>query len=246
MRNLSLLLLTAGLGFGLFAFAPHSDGPIHRELGRPVREIVLVAACDIHVGTVITIENRDQLIRRRLVDKCDVSPNAILNEEELIGMAFCVKTTAGENITKSIITRRIVCFAAPAMYLYTLKIPYESVGPWVTADKRINVTCTFRDPVSQIVRHINLLSDLLVAEVTDPDSSKSSSGACRCIINRVTLKCSLEDAHWLQTAQDAGGQLRFLIIHERSEPFPIPSDEERYAFFNVTNPDGHHRPDQFK
>lgn len=229
MKQKNLILLVVAVGCGLLAAFLTTQMSAKTVTAEQAE--MLVAAKDLNVGTVIEKDKIAELIKKKKMNKADIPLNAVLSEDELVGKKLTrgLRTDDYLSVTDTIAHKQI---EPPAgKHLYTIKLPYEAIGPWVTAGREVDVVCTHKPPGTQVVRHIKLLPKILVMAV-DVDDKPNVTGSGRQVLNTVTLAGNLEESHWLQLAQEAGASLRMLVRGPDSETFNKLPDEELYAIFN--------------
>ena len=229
MKQKNLILLVVAVGCGLLAAFLTTQ--MSAKAPTAEQSEMLVAAKELPVGTKIEKDKIAELIKKKKVNKSEIPLNAVVSEDELIGKTLTQGLRADDYFSISnMVIQRIV--EPPAgKHLYTIKLPYEAVGPWVQAGREIDVVCTHKPPGTTVVRHIKLLPSVLVMAV-DTEDKPNQTGTGRQVLNTVTLAVSLEESHWLQLAQDAGASLRMLVRGEKSETFAKMPDDDLYALFN--------------
>lgn len=229
MKQKNLFLLVVAVGCGLlaaFLTTQMSARPAAVE-----QAVLLVAAKELPVGTKIEKDKLAELIKKKKVNKADVPMNALTSEDELVGKTVTQSLRTDDFFSVSSVGPVKELVPPEGKHLYTIKLPYEAVGPWVQAGRHVDVVCTHRPPSSQEVRHIKLLPEILVMAV-DMDEKPNPATPAKPMINTVTLAANLEESHWLQLAQDAGAHLRLLVRSEQSEKFTKLPDDELYKIFN--------------
>lgn len=229
MKQKNLILLVVAVGCGLlaaFLTTQMSAKPVTAEQGE-----MIVAAKDLPVGTVIEKEKLAELVKKKRMNKADIPLNAMMSEDELIGKTVKQNLRADDYFSITVIGTVKSLEAPPGKHLYTIKLPFDSVGPWIQAGREVDVVCTHKPPGTQVVRHIKLLPEILVMAV-DVDDKPNPTGGGKPVLNTVTLAASLEESHWLQLAQDAGAHMRLLVRSKESERFTKLPDEELYEIFN--------------
>jgi pilus assembly protein CpaB len=226
-KNLFLLVVAVGCGLlAAFLTTQMSARPAAVE-----QAVLIVAAKELPVGTKLDKDKLSDLIKKKKVNKADVPLNALTSEDELIGKTVVTSLRPDDFFSVSSIGTAKELVPPEGKHLYTIKLPYESVGPWVQAGRHVDVTCTHKPPGTQEVRHIKLLPEILVMAV-DMDEKPNPATPGKPMINTVTLAASLEESHWLHLAQDAGAHLRLLVRGEGSEKFKKLPDDELYQIFN--------------
>lgn len=241
MKQKNLFLLVVAVGCGLlaaFLTTQMSARPAAVE-----QAILIVAAKELPVGTKLEKDKLAELIKKKKVNKADVPMNALTSEDELIGKTVTTGLRADDFFSVSSVGTAKELVPPEGKHLYTIKLPYEAVGPWVQAGRHVDVVCTHKPPGTQVVRHIKLLPEILVMAV-DMDEKPNPATPGKSTINTVTLAAGLEESHWLHLAQDAGAHLRLLVRGEGSEKFKKLPDEELYEIFNKKNITPKDYPDQ--
>jgi pilus assembly protein CpaB len=226
-KNLFLLVVAVGCGLlAAFLTTQMSARPAAVE-----QTILLVAAKELPVGTKLDKDKLAELIKKKKVNKADVPLNALTSEDELVGKTVTQSLRPDDFFSVSSVGQVKELVPPDGKHLYTIKLPYEAVGPWVQAGRHIDVVCTHKPPGTTVVRHIKLLPEILVMAV-DMDEKPNPATPGKPMINTVTLAANLEESHWLQLAQDAGAHLRLLVRGPDSEKFTKLPDDELYAIFN--------------
>jgi Flp pilus assembly protein CpaB len=226
-KNLILLVVAVGCGLlAAFLTTQMKAGPASVEM-----QEIYVAAKELNVGQKIDKDKFAELIKKKKVPKADVPINAILSEEELLGKDINRQLRTDDFIAVGDVGQFKVVAPPPGKHLYTIKLSYEAfAGPFVQPGAQVDVVCTHRPPGSNEIRHINLLPEILIMAV-DLKNQKSGEPGQQ-TVNTITLAASLNESKWLQLAQDAGAQLRFIVRGEGSETFTKLPDDELIALFN--------------
>jgi pilus assembly protein CpaB len=229
VKQKNLILLVVAVGCGLLAAFLTSQ--MSAKTVTVEQAEMIVAAKDLNVGQVLEKDKLAELVKRKKMNKADIPLNAVVSEDELVGKKLTRGLRADDYLSVSDTIAAKQIDPPSGKHLYTIKLPFEAIGPWVTAGREVDVVCTHKPPGTQVVRHIKLLPRLLVMAV-DVDDKPNVTGSGRQVLNTVTLAGNLEESHWLQLAQDAGAQLRMLVRGPDSESFTKLPDDELYAIFN--------------
>ncbi|MFO0937305.1 MAG: hypothetical protein U0798_12415 [Gemmataceae bacterium] len=229
MKQKNLVLLVVAVGCGLLAAFLTTQ--MTGKTATVEQAEILVAAKELPVGTKFEKDKFAELVKKKKVSRADVPANAAISEDELLGKSLTRGLRPDDFLAVTDVAVQKLMVPPAGKHLYTIKLPYENVGPWVMPGREVDVVCTHRAPGTSVVRHIKLLPELLVMAVDTEDKISPTTGG-RTIVNTVTLAGNLDESRWLQLAQDAGAQLRFLVRSENSEKFTKLPDEELEALFN--------------
>jgi Flp pilus assembly protein CpaB len=221
----NLFLLSAVIGCGIFTTIQKTAKSGQLARAEQVQQVIFVPAKDLFVGTKLEKEKLAEFIKKKWVSKTEVPPNAILNEYQLIGAQVTRNLKADDCFLTSYVTHKLGLLPPPGKHLYTLKLPYECVGPWVQPGREVDVVCTHRPPRSSVVRHVKFLHKIPVQAV-----DYGPSNACMQMFITVTFEAGIYESHWMQMAKDSGALIR-LIIDDGCAKFTKPSDDELYELF---------------
>lgn len=225
-------MLTAVIGCGLFTTIQKTAKCGQLARAEQEQQVIFVPTKELFVGTKLEKEKLAEFIKKKWVSKTEVPPNAIVNEDELIGKTVTQRLQTNDYFLTSNVGSVPYCGPDPTgKGLFTIKLPYECVGPWVQSGGKVDVVCTHRPPGSSAVRHVKFLHKIPVLAV-DYGDKHGPSNTCMPMFCSVTLEADFYEAHWMQMAKDSGALLRFHVrnVNDNGGCPKLP-DDELYELF---------------
>lgn len=233
MKQKNVLLMVVAVACGLAAAVLTTQ--MTGKPAVPEQVEIWAAAKELPVSTKLTKEKVADLVKKKKVNKTEVPPNAIENEEQLIGKYIQRPLRAEDPIYLTDIADKAPGLSPPAgKHLSTLKLPYESVGPFIEPGSKVDMFVTVQTQIMPRPRQFQLLSDVLVMAVdtgyvAGPQGQNGASG--RPQINTVTVAVAPTESKWLDIAAQLQGRIKLLVRGEKSPEVRQLTDEELTRLF---------------
>ncbi|MCS7272142.1 MAG: Flp pilus assembly protein CpaB, partial [Gemmataceae bacterium] len=218
-RNMLLMVIAVGCGLGAaFLTTRISAKPKIEQIE------VYVAAKNLPVGTILSKDDKNNLVVKKAVPKDALPPLVITNEEDLLDRRLTRSIQAGEFITSNALTKGSVITLPDGMDMVTLPVnTTAAVAGFVGPGTRVDVLATFKQ--GNRLEAFPLLVNMLVLAVdthASYESAANKGGGAFTNVSSVSFAVTQEQALILKMAEHAGCHLSLLLRN------PNKKDDEVY------------------
>ncbi len=223
MKQKNVILMVVAVGCGLVAAFLTSQ----MSAKGPVEQVqVLVAARDLPVGTQITREDLDKLVKTKTVPKEGLPPTIVINREELLDKKLTRPVRAEETFNPADLTKGGVVTLPEGYDMVSLQVGVANAAAgFVGPGSRVNVNATLR--LGNKTYAFPLLVNMLVVAV-DTNTVGSKDGTYPSM-NTVSFAVREKEALLLSLAKSRGCTIELMLRH----PNKTNESDKAYNYENV-------------
>ena len=223
MKQKNVILMVVAVGCGLVAAFLTSQ----MSAKGPVEQVqVLVAARDLPVGTQMTREELDKLVKTKTVPKEGLPPTIVINREELLDKKLTRPVRAEETFNPADLTKGGVVTLPDGYDMVSLQVGVANAAAgFVGPGSRVNVNATLR--LGNKTYAFPLLVNMLVVAV-DTNTVGSKEGTYPSM-NTVSFAVREKEALLLSLAKTRGCTLELMLRH----PNKNTDSDKNYNFETI-------------
>lgn len=209
MKQKQMILMVVAVGCGLVAALLTSQ--LGAKPAAAVPQVpVIVAAKELTPGTTFTKDSLKDQVKTRMLNPNDVPQNAISTPEELEGKQLVKTLRADDHLTQTDLGKYEEIRAPAGKKLVCLKLPIESLTPFVRPTSRVDLLGTIRTEANKVKSRV-LIPNMLVLAVdtlTQPNPGPQQGSTT---IQMVTLAADIPEAEVIRRSQIADLKLSFIL-----------------------------------
>jgi pilus assembly protein CpaB len=207
MKQKNVILMVVAVGCGLVAAFLTSQ---MSAKGQVEQVEVVVAAKDLPVGTMITRDEIDKLVKTKKVPKDGLPPAVVLNKEELVDKRLSRPVRAEETFNPQDLSKGGVITLPEGYDMVSLQVGVANAAAgFVGPGSRVNVNATLR--LGNKTYAFPLLVNMLVVAV-DTNTVGSKEGTYP-TMNTVSFAVKEKEALLLDLAKSRGCNLALMLRH---------------------------------
>ncbi|QJW93963.1 Flp pilus assembly protein CpaB [Frigoriglobus tundricola] len=207
MKQKNVILMVVAVGCGLVAAFLTSQ---MSAKGQVEQVQVLVAAKDLPVGTLITREDLDKMVKTKTVPKEGLPPTIVINREELLDKKLTRPVRTDETFNPSDLTKGGVVTLPDGYDMVSLQVGVANAAAgFVGPGSRVNVNATVRSGNKTLAFPL-LVNMLVVAVDTNTVGSKEGTYPS---MNTVSFAVREKEALLLSLAKSRGCTIELMLRH---------------------------------
>ena len=209
MKQKQMILMVVAVGCGLVAALLTSQLGAKPAAGPP-QVAVVVAAKELTPGTTFTKDSLKDQVKTRMLNPNDVPQNVISTMEELEGKQLVKTLRADDHLTMTDLGKYEEIKAPAGKKLVCLKLPIESLTPFVRPTSRVDVLGAIRTDAKGVQSRV-LIPNMLVLAVDTATQPAAGGVQGNAAIQSVMLAADVPEAEVIRRAQIADLKLSFIL-----------------------------------
>jgi len=247
MNQKNVILMVVAVGCGLVAAFLTSQ---MSAKGQVEQVEVIVAAKDLPVGTMISREDLDKIVKVKKVPKDGLPPQVVTNKEDLVDKRLSRPVRVEETFNPQDLSKGGAITLPDGYDMVSLQVGVANAAAgFVGPGSRVNVNATLR--LGNKTYAFPLLVNMLVVAV-DTQTTYSKDGTFPSM-NTVSFAVQEKQALLLSLAKSRGCTLELMLRHPSKsskadetynidEVIKLLSDEQNPGGIKGANPDGSDKP----